>query len=110
MAASNEWPRGNRIDDRAERALGVWLHTQRIDYPGREADRSQGSPAQRRHPRLTPGQDATGSEQLAETFTLVRIPHLFEKLLRDLRHQVQRLFLSYRQPCVGPHVERHRSS
>lgn len=32
LAAGNEWPRVNKTDDRDERVLGVWLHTQRIDY------------------------------------------------------------------------------
>lgn len=32
LAAGNEWPRVNKTDDRAERVLGVWLHTQRIEY------------------------------------------------------------------------------
>lgn len=31
-AAGNDWPRHNKIQDRAERILGVWLHTQRIYY------------------------------------------------------------------------------
>ncbi|QHK19731.1 hypothetical protein GU243_08315 [Pseudarthrobacter psychrotolerans] len=30
-AAGNDWPRHNKTDDRAERVLGVWLHTQRIN-------------------------------------------------------------------------------
>jgi hypothetical protein len=29
-ARGNNWPRHNKTDDRAEHALGVWLHTQRI--------------------------------------------------------------------------------
>lgn len=32
LAAGNEWPRHNKTDDQEERTLGVWLHTQRIDY------------------------------------------------------------------------------
>lgn len=32
LAAANEWPRVNKTNDRDERVLGVWLHTQRIDY------------------------------------------------------------------------------
>ncbi|GGI00112.1 helicase associated domain-containing protein [Arthrobacter liuii] len=32
LAAGNEFPRHNKTDDREERTLGVWLHTQRIDY------------------------------------------------------------------------------
>ncbi|TNB74208.1 helicase-associated protein [Arthrobacter sp. BB-1] len=32
LAAGNDWPRHNKTDDREERLLGVWLHTQRIDY------------------------------------------------------------------------------
>lgn len=32
LQAGNEWPRHNKTDDREERTLGVWLHTQRIDY------------------------------------------------------------------------------
>lgn len=32
LKAGNEWPRHNKTDDREERVLGVWLHTQRIDY------------------------------------------------------------------------------
>lgn len=32
LAAGNQWPRHNKTDDREERTLGVWLHTQRIDY------------------------------------------------------------------------------
>ncbi|MFC0058350.1 helicase associated domain-containing protein, partial [Streptomyces actinomycinicus] len=28
----NDWPRHNKTEDRDERVLGVWLHTQRIDY------------------------------------------------------------------------------
>lgn len=31
LAAGNEMPRHNKTDDREERTLGVWLHTQRID-------------------------------------------------------------------------------
>ncbi|MDP9889589.1 helicase associated domain-containing protein [Pseudarthrobacter enclensis] len=31
-AAGNDWPRHQKTDDREERTLGVWLHTQRIDY------------------------------------------------------------------------------
>lgn len=31
-AAGNDWPRHNKTTDHAERVLGVWLHTQRIDY------------------------------------------------------------------------------
>lgn len=30
LAAGREWPRHNKTDDREERTLGVWLHTQRI--------------------------------------------------------------------------------
>ena len=29
--ADGEWPRHQKIDNRAERTLGVWLHTQRMD-------------------------------------------------------------------------------
>jgi hypothetical protein len=32
MAAGNQLPRHNKTDDREERTLGVWLHTQRIDH------------------------------------------------------------------------------
>lgn len=32
QAAGNDWPRHQRTDDQVERKLGVWLHTQRIDY------------------------------------------------------------------------------
>jgi hypothetical protein len=32
LATGNEWPRVNKTEDRDERTLGVWLHTQRIDY------------------------------------------------------------------------------
>ncbi|GAC1353417.1 MAG: hypothetical protein NVSMB43_27320 [Pseudarthrobacter sp.] len=32
LNAGNEWPRHNKTDDREERVLGVWLHTQRIDH------------------------------------------------------------------------------
>lgn len=32
LAARTEWPRINKTDDRDERVLGAWLHTQRIDY------------------------------------------------------------------------------
>jgi hypothetical protein len=31
LAAGHDWPRHSKTDDQAERALGVWLHTQRID-------------------------------------------------------------------------------
>ncbi|PTT68493.1 helicase associated domain-containing protein [Arthrobacter sp. HMWF013] len=31
LAAGHDWPRHNKTDDQAERTLGVWLHTQRID-------------------------------------------------------------------------------
>jgi Helicase associated domain len=31
-AAGNDWPRHNKTHDQTERVLGVWLHTQRIDY------------------------------------------------------------------------------
>lgn len=31
-AAGNDWPRHQKTDDHEERVLGVWLHTQRIDY------------------------------------------------------------------------------
>jgi hypothetical protein len=31
LAAGNDWPLHNKTDDREERTLGVWLHTQRID-------------------------------------------------------------------------------
>lgn len=30
--AGDDWPRHQKTDDRAERTLGVWLHTQRMDY------------------------------------------------------------------------------
>ena len=32
LAAGGDWPRHNKTDDHEERTLGVWLHTQRIDY------------------------------------------------------------------------------
>lgn len=32
LGAGNEWPRHNKTKDQEERTLGVWLHTQRIDY------------------------------------------------------------------------------
>ncbi|WP_285247484.1 helicase associated domain-containing protein [Pseudarthrobacter sp. efr-133-R2A-89] len=32
LAAGNDWPRHQKTDDQQERTLGVWLHTQRIDY------------------------------------------------------------------------------
>lgn len=32
LKAGNKWPRHNKTDDREERTLGVWLHTQCIDY------------------------------------------------------------------------------
>ena len=32
LAAGNELPRHSKTDDREERTLGVWLHTQRIDH------------------------------------------------------------------------------
>lgn len=31
LAAGNDWPRHQKTDDRDERTLGVWLHSQRID-------------------------------------------------------------------------------
>lgn len=31
-AASGDWPRHQKTDDKHERTLGVWLHGQRIDY------------------------------------------------------------------------------
>lgn len=30
--AGRDWPRHQKTDDRIERTLGVWLHTQRMDY------------------------------------------------------------------------------
>lgn len=30
--AGGDWPRHQKTDDRVERTLGVWLHTQRMDY------------------------------------------------------------------------------
>lgn len=32
LAEGNEMPRHNKTQDSDERGLGVWLHTQRIDY------------------------------------------------------------------------------
>ena len=32
LAAGNDWPRHNKTDHQGKRAVGVWLHTQRIDY------------------------------------------------------------------------------
>ena len=32
LAAGRDWPRHNKTEDQDERTLGVWLHTQRIDY------------------------------------------------------------------------------
>lgn len=32
LTAGHDWPRHNKTDDQEERTLGVWLHTQRIDY------------------------------------------------------------------------------
>jgi hypothetical protein len=32
LAAGNDSPRHNKTDNREERVLGVWLHTQRIDF------------------------------------------------------------------------------
>ncbi|BCW78883.1 helicase associated domain-containing protein [Arthrobacter sp. NicSoilC5] len=32
LAGGNDWPRHNKTEDQEERTLGVWLHTQRIDY------------------------------------------------------------------------------
>lgn len=32
LAAGNDWPRHNKTEDHEERVLGVWLHTQRMDY------------------------------------------------------------------------------
>jgi hypothetical protein len=32
MADGHGWPRHNKTQDHAKRPLGVWLHTQRIDY------------------------------------------------------------------------------
>ena len=32
LAAGNDLPRHNKTDDQEERTLGVWLHTQRIDF------------------------------------------------------------------------------
>ncbi|TQJ36742.1 helicase associated domain-containing protein [Arthrobacter sp. SLBN-122] len=32
LAAGHDWPRHNKTDNQEERTLGVWLHTQRIDY------------------------------------------------------------------------------
>lgn len=69
-------------------------------------------PVWRRWAQLFParGKAATaGHQKPPECFTLVRILHLVDKLLRYLRHQGQRLFLSYRRTCVGTHVQRHRS-
>lgn len=31
-SGGGDWPRHQKTDDRDERTLGVWLHTQRIDY------------------------------------------------------------------------------
>ncbi|MEW1810476.1 helicase associated domain-containing protein [Pseudarthrobacter phenanthrenivorans] len=31
-AGNHDWPRHNKTNDQTERVLGVWLHTQRIDY------------------------------------------------------------------------------
>ena len=38
LAAGHEWPRHNKTDDREERALGVWLHSQRITYRAGKLD------------------------------------------------------------------------
>ncbi|SEQ04956.1 helicase associated domain-containing protein [Arthrobacter sp. OV608] len=32
LAGGNDWPRHQKTDERDERTLGVWLHTQRIDH------------------------------------------------------------------------------
>ena len=32
LAVGNDFPRHNKTEDQHERTLGVWLHTQRIDY------------------------------------------------------------------------------
>jgi hypothetical protein len=36
MAAGNDWPRHKKTDSEQERALGVWLHIQRMKHRGRE--------------------------------------------------------------------------
>ncbi|MDQ0769371.1 hypothetical protein QF031_002120 [Pseudarthrobacter defluvii] len=50
LAAGHDWPRHNKTDNQEERTLGVWLHTQRIDYragklgPAKEEQLNEGIP------------------------------------------------------------------
>lgn len=41
LAAGNDWPRHHRTEDQDERILGVWLHTQRIDYRAGKLDQAK---------------------------------------------------------------------
>lgn len=38
LTVGNNWPRHHRTEDEEERVLGVWLHTQRIDYRAGQLD------------------------------------------------------------------------
>lgn len=42
-AAGNDWPRHQKADTKAERVLGVWLHTQRIKFRREELDQGKES-------------------------------------------------------------------
>lgn len=41
LAAGREWPLHNKTDDREERTLGIWLHTQRITRRAGKLDESK---------------------------------------------------------------------
>jgi hypothetical protein len=41
MAAGNDWPRHKKADTEEERALGMWLHIQRMKYRRDELDQDK---------------------------------------------------------------------
>lgn len=41
MAAGNDWPLHKKADSEHERALGIWLHTQRMKHRSRELDQDK---------------------------------------------------------------------
>lgn len=65
-AAGGEWPRHQKTDDQEERTLGVWLHSQRIDYRAGRMDPAKEEKLNRFVPGWREGRGRRGGRRRRE--------------------------------------------
>lgn len=83
LAGGHDWPRHNKTDDQEELTLGVWLHTQRIDYRARKLPQPRRSSSTRSF--LAGGRAGRGGERTAGQMVSRRDDRILDKHGRPIQ-------------------------